>query len=55
MCDQCKQLEVKIQRYRSFVAQGFDALTRRAYQWTDLGIATAKEVMRCSASAETRS
>jgi hypothetical protein len=27
MCDQCQQLDARIQRYRSFLAQGLDALT----------------------------
>jgi hypothetical protein len=27
MCEQCKEIETKIQRYRRFVAQGLDALT----------------------------
>jgi hypothetical protein len=27
MCDQCQQLETRIQGYRGFVKAGFDALT----------------------------
>jgi hypothetical protein len=27
MCERCEQLEAKIQRYRSFIAQGLDDLT----------------------------
>jgi len=27
MCEKCEQLEIRIQRYRKFVAQGLDSLT----------------------------
>jgi hypothetical protein len=29
MCDECQNLETKIQRYRRFVRQGLDALTTK--------------------------
>jgi hypothetical protein len=54
MCEQCKQFDAKIQRYRSFIAQGLDALTVERINGLILELQQQKEALGCSANSELR-
>jgi flagellar hook-associated protein FlgK len=51
MCEQCKELDAKIRRYRSFIARGLDALTVERINGLIQELQQRKEALRCSASS----
>jgi hypothetical protein len=51
MCEQCKELDAKIHRYRGFVAHGLDALTIERINGLIQELQQRKETLRCSASS----
>jgi hypothetical protein len=53
MCEQCRQFDAKILRYRSFVAQGLDSLTTERINGLIQELQQRKAALRCS-SPETK-
>jgi hypothetical protein len=51
MCEHCKELDGKIQRYPRFVVQGLDALTIEHINELIQELQQRKEALRCSANS----